>query len=36
MITVTSDALAMRGSLVADLAIARGAKPAGAKSGAMY
>jgi len=36
MITVTSDALAMRGSLVADLATARGAKPAGAKSGAMY
>ena len=36
MITVTSDALAMRSSLVADLATARGAKPGAAKSGAMY
>jgi len=36
MITVTSDALAMRSSLVADLATARGSKRAGAKSGAMY
>jgi 4-hydroxy-2-oxoheptanedioate aldolase len=36
MITVTSDMLAMRSSLVADLATARGARPAEAKSGAMY
>jgi len=36
MITVTSDALAMRGSLVADLETARGAKSGAAKSGAMY
>jgi 4-hydroxy-2-oxoheptanedioate aldolase len=36
MITVTSDTLAMRSSLVADLATARGARPADAKSGAMY
>ena len=36
MITVTSDMLAMRASLAADLAIARGARPAEAKSGAMY
>lgn len=36
MITVTSDSLAMRSSLVSDLATARGAKPATAKSGAMY
>jgi 4-hydroxy-2-oxoheptanedioate aldolase len=36
MITVTSDSLAMKSSLVADLATARGAKPASGKSGAMY
>ena len=36
MITVTSDTLALRSSLVADLATARGARPAEAKSGAMY
>ena len=36
MITVTSDTLALKGSLTADLAIARGARPADAKSGAMY
>ncbi len=36
MITVTSDMLALRGSLVTDLATARGARPAEAKSGAMY
>ena len=36
MITVTSDMLAMRGMLADDLAVARGAKPAEAKSGAMY
>ncbi|HZX54828.1 MAG TPA: aldolase/citrate lyase family protein [Ilumatobacteraceae bacterium] len=36
MITVTSDALAMRSSLVGDLETARGAKPGGEKSGAMY
>jgi hypothetical protein len=36
MITVTSDMLAMRSSLVTDLATARGARPAEAKSGAMY
>ena len=36
MITVTSDTLAMKSSLVADLATARGARPAEAKSGAMY
>jgi 4-hydroxy-2-oxoheptanedioate aldolase len=36
MITVTSDMLAMRSSLVADLATARGARPAETKSGAMY
>jgi 2-keto-3-deoxy-L-rhamnonate aldolase RhmA len=36
MITVTSDMLAMRSSLAADLATARGARPAEAKSGAMY
>jgi 4-hydroxy-2-oxoheptanedioate aldolase len=35
MITVTSDMLAMRGGLAADLATARGAQPAG-KSGAIY
>lgn len=35
MITVTSDMLALRGALAADLATARGARPAG-KSGAMY
>ena len=36
MITVTSDMLAMKGSLTEDLATARGARPAEAKSGAMY
>jgi hypothetical protein len=36
MITVTSDMLAMKSSLTADLATARGARPADAKSGAMY
>jgi 4-hydroxy-2-oxoheptanedioate aldolase len=36
MITVTSDSLAMKSSLVADLAIARGSRSADAKSGAMY
>ena len=36
MITVTSDMLALKGSLVTDLATARGARPAEAKSGAMY
>jgi 4-hydroxy-2-oxoheptanedioate aldolase len=36
MITVTSDTLALKGSLTADLAIARGARPAETKSGAMY
>ncbi len=36
MITVTSDMLAMKGNLVTDLATARGARPADAKSGAMY
>jgi 4-hydroxy-2-oxoheptanedioate aldolase len=36
MITVTSDMLALKGSLVADLATARGARPTEAKSGAMY
>jgi 4-hydroxy-2-oxoheptanedioate aldolase len=36
MITVTSDLLALRGSLAADLAVARGAKPAKGDSGAMY
>ncbi|MDP9463189.1 MAG: aldolase/citrate lyase family protein, partial [Actinomycetota bacterium] len=36
MITVTSDMLALKGSLVADLATARGARPAESKSGAMY
>ncbi len=36
MITVTSDTLAMRASLVADLATARGARPSEARSGAMY
>jgi 4-hydroxy-2-oxoheptanedioate aldolase len=36
MITVTSDTLAMKSSLVTDLATARGAKPTAAKSGAMY
>ena len=36
MITVTSDILAMKGSLVTDLATARGNRPATAKSGAMY
>jgi 4-hydroxy-2-oxoheptanedioate aldolase len=35
MITVTSDMLALRGGLAADLATARGAKPAG-RSGAIY
>ena len=36
MITVTSDVLAMRNMLVADLATARGAQPATTKSGAIY
>jgi 4-hydroxy-2-oxoheptanedioate aldolase len=36
MITVTSDLLALRGSLATDLATARGAHPATGKSGAMY
>jgi 4-hydroxy-2-oxoheptanedioate aldolase len=36
MITVTSDMLALKGSLVTDLATARGAQPATEKSGAMY
>jgi 4-hydroxy-2-oxoheptanedioate aldolase len=36
MITVTSDSLAMRSSLVTDLTTARGAQPAAGKSGAMY
>jgi 4-hydroxy-2-oxoheptanedioate aldolase len=36
MITVTSDMLAMRSSLAADLKIPRGTRPAEAKSGAMY
>lgn len=36
MITVTSDMLALRGSLAADLATARGARPSADKSGAIY
>lgn len=36
MITVTSDMLAMRSLLAADLATARGAKPASGKSNAIY
>ena len=36
MITVTSDMLAIRSTLAADLATARGARTAGGKSGAMY
>jgi 4-hydroxy-2-oxoheptanedioate aldolase len=36
MITVSSDSLAMRSSLVADLTTARGAQPAAGKSAAMY
>ena len=36
MITVTSDMLAMKGSLTTDLATARGARPAETKSGAIY